>query len=196
MKRLLALAVLAVTLAGCAEEGANPAKLDLGDFTLGHNIVVAPDLQKGPTSRNATPEELTDAVKTALDKRLGRYEGDRLVHLGVNVSGYILARPGVPLVYTPKSAFVITVSAWDDREGKKFNEKPRQMTILENLGKAPIIGTGHTMTREEQIEHLAENTARAIEKWLAKNGACMTENPTEEVLAACWTDPERHSVDN
>jgi len=193
MTRIFALLATVLTLTACAQEGELPDKLDLGDFTLGHNIVIAPDLTKGPTSRNATPEELTEAVKAQLDKRLGRYEGERLVHLGVNIGAYVLARPGVPLVYTPKSAFILTVTAWDDRAGGKFHDKPKQIIALEQFGGTPILGSGHTKTREEQIEALSISAARQIEKWLAKNAECMSENPTEEALKNCWKDqvPQR-----
>lgn len=191
MTRLFALGLLFVALVGCAEKGDTPEKLDLGDFTLGHNIVVAPDLKKGPTSRNATPEELTEAVKAELDKRLGRYEGERLVHLGVNIGAYVLARPGLPLVYTPKSVLAMNVTAWDDRAGKKFHDKPKQVIVLENLGESFIVGSGLTQTREEQIDGLAKNTARAIEKWLAENGECMTEAPSDAALKNCWKEKEK-----
>lgn len=188
MPRLITALAALFLVTACAQEGETPDMLDLGDFTLGHNIVVAPDLTKGPTSRNATAEELTEAVKMQIDKRLGRYDGDRLVHLGVNIGAYMLARPGVPLVYTPKSAFVITVTAWDDRAEAKFHEKPKQIIALEQFGGTPILGSGLTKTREEQIEALSISAARQIEKWLAENAECMTENPSERALKNCWKD--------
>ena len=196
MTRLIALLALVATLAACAQEGDTPAKLDLGDFTLGHNIVVAPDLKKGPTSRDATEEELIEAVQTQLDKRLGRYEGDRLVHIGLNIGAYILARGGVPLVYTPKSVLGLTVTAWDDRAGGKFHEKPKQILAFEEFGGTPIVGSGYTATREEQIEALAISAARQIEKWLAENAECMTENPSEEALKTCWKDTPQPQKDD
>ncbi len=44
------------------------------------------------------------------------------------------------------------------------------------------------MTAEEQMANLSYNVAKAIEDWLHKNRACMTETPTAEELAACWKD--------
>ncbi|MFC3118966.1 hypothetical protein ACFOHS_15070 [Jhaorihella thermophila] len=92
LKRIALVAGLAF-LAGC---GAQPPiseepKLQLGDFSLGHNIVVAPKMQKGPVSREATKEEWIDALTNAFAERLGRYDGDKLYHLGVSVEGYMLA---------------------------------------------------------------------------------------------------------
>jgi hypothetical protein len=100
------------------------------------------------------------------------------------------------LVYTPKSAFVLTVTAWDDRAGTKFHEKEKQIIALENLGNAPIIGSGHVNTREEQIEALAKNSARLIEKWLAENAVCMTDSATADQLAACWKDKEKDEFED
>ena len=60
----------------------NPNDLDetpayLGNFHLGHNVVVAPNLVKGPASREATKEEWIDAVTKAMTDRFGRYDGTR-----------------------------------------------------------------------------------------------------------------------
>ena len=90
MKRWIALAALVGLVAACSQPEETAERLDLGDFVLGHNVVVAPDLQKGPTSRNAEPEELIAAVQGAVASRLGKYDGDRLVHLGINIGGYAL----------------------------------------------------------------------------------------------------------
>lgn len=186
MKRWIALAALVGLIAACSQPEETAERLDLGDFVLGHNVVVAPDLQKGPTSRNAEPEELIAAVQAAVDNRLGKYDGDRLVHLGINIGGYALGRRGIPLVYTPKSAFVVTVSVWDDRAGEKFTKEPKQILVFENFGDGAIIGTGYTRTREQQIATLAANTARKIEAYLAENAVCMTDEATEKELEACW----------
>lgn len=162
--------------------------LDLGDFVLGHNIVVAPDLVKGPLSREASAERWIDSVKTAIDARMGRYDGDRLVHLGVHISGYVLAQPGVPILLAPKSALGITVTAWDDRAGGKFNDDAKEIFVIETLTGASVLGSGLTMTAEEQMANLSYNVAKEIESWLAENQVCMRENPTSEELATCWRE--------
>ncbi|WP_299355922.1 hypothetical protein [uncultured Shimia sp.] len=162
--------------------------LDLGDFALGHNIVVAPNIQKGPLSRDASAERWIASVKSAIDARLGRYEGERLVHLGVNVGGYVLAQPGVPLLMSPKSVLGITVTAWDDRAGKKFNEEPKEIFVLESISGGTLVGTGYTLSAEDQMANLSHNVARVIEEWLHQNRVCMTDTATAEQLAACWKD--------
>lgn len=193
MLRIFALCLSLLTLTACAvpqKEVAEPQR-DLGDFVLGHNIVVAPDLTKGPLSREASKEQWIASVKNAIAARLGRYEGTRQVHLGVNVSGYVLAQPGVPILLAPKSALIITVTAWDDRAGGKFHEEPKMITVLETFTGASLVGSGLTMTAEEQMANLSYNVAKAIEDWLYENRACMTESPSAEELAACWQDKKK-----
>ncbi|GAA6165902.1 hypothetical protein NBRC116590_36060 [Pelagimonas sp. KU-00592-HH] len=190
MVRFLAVLLAALTLAACGapQDPVTSEKLDLGDFTLGHNIVVAPDLGKGPLSREASKEDWIASVKNAVETRLGRYEGTRQVHLGINVSGYVLAQTGIPILLAPKSALIITVTAWDDRAGGKFNDEAKEIIVLETLTGASIVGSGLTMTAEEQMANLSQNAAAAIEAWLHENRACLRDDPTAEELAACWQD--------
>lgn len=198
MRRILALFAALLTLTACAvpQKEVTDAPRDLGDFVLGHNIVVAPDLTKGPLSREASKEQWIASVKGAIDNRLGRYDGTRLVHLGVNVSGYVLAQPGVPILLAPKSALIITVTAWDDRAGGKFHDEAKTITVLETFTGASLVGSGLTMTAEEQMANLSYNVAKAIEDWLHQNRACMTETPTAAQLAACWKDKKTPTPGN
>lgn len=171
MRRLIALCLACFLVAGCqASDLANPPS-DLGQFRLGHNVVVAPNLTQGPLSRAATEDEWIAAVSSAVGARLGktRYQGAGLYHLGISVEGYVLAAPGVPLVLSPKSALILSVTVWDDAARAKLNPEPEQITVLESLSGETLIGSGLTKTREEQIENLSFNAALAIEKWLVRN---------------------------
>ena len=104
MFRLIPVLGLVLGLAACAngqrdlEKQADP----LGDFKLGHAAVVAPNIVKGPVSREASPEEWIDEVDAAIEERFRRYDGEKFYHLGISIEGYVLAQPGLPLVYTPK----------------------------------------------------------------------------------------------
>ena len=140
----------------------------LGNFSLGHNVVVAPNLTKGPVSREASKEEWIASMKDAIDERFGRYEGEKLYHLGISVEGYVLAQPGIPLVASPKSIVIINVTAWDDAAGSKLNEKIKQITVLESLGSGVIVGSGYTLSREEQLQNLSRNAAKEIQNWLVR----------------------------
>ena len=96
----------------------------MGDFRLSHNIVVAENMQQVPPSRNATPEEWQEIITSEIDRRFGDYEGERLYHIGINVDGYALAPPGIPIVLNPRSVLVLSVNVWDDALGEKLHEEP------------------------------------------------------------------------
>ena len=167
MRRILAVMSMLLTLAACAgRDGAEAPLQDLGEFRLGHNIVVASKMQKVPISREATQEEWVASLTNAFAERIGRYEGSQLYHLGVSVEGYALAPPGVPLVATPKSALVILVTVWDDAAGKKLNETPEQLVIFEDFGEGAVVGSGIVNTREEQLQNLSVNAAARLERFL------------------------------
>ena len=177
MFRLSAVARLVPGLAACAfllSACTNPDDFDepmpdLGDFSLGHNIVVAGKMKKVAISRDASEEEWVAAMTEAIDERFGRYAGDKLYHLGISVEGYILAPPGIPLVLSPKSGLIVNVTVWDDAAGGKINEEPRQFTVLESFSGETVVGSGLTQTREEQMTNLARNAAKQIENWLLEN---------------------------
>lgn len=169
MMRLVLGLMMVVLVAACSSiADLNDPPVPLGDFRLEHNIVVASEVQRSPVSRKATEEQLTEAVRAAVAQRFGRYEGASRYHFGISVEGYALAPPGIPLVLAPKSAMILNVTVWDDAAGKKLNEKPKQITVLETFGTAPIIGTGFTMTAEEQLTELSQNAAKAIERYLVR----------------------------
>lgn len=190
MFRIAILLSALCALVSCAVPTAevNDPQRDLGDFVLGHNIVVAPDIVKGPLSRDASAEQWKSAVKAAIDARLGRYNGERQVHLGVNVGGYVLAQPGVPLLVSPKSVLAISVTAWDDRAGVKFNEEPKEIIVLETISGGSLVGSGYTLSPEEQMANLSYNVAKQIEDWLHDNRVCLTDKATAAQLAKCWQD--------
>ncbi|SFO24629.1 hypothetical protein SAMN04487859_120107 [Roseovarius lutimaris] len=166
MTRLFALLGL-VLITACT----NPNDLDetpayLGNFSLGHNVVVAPNLTKGPASRAASKEEWIAAMTKAMTDRFSRYDGSKLYHLGVSVEGYVLAIPGVPLVASPKSALILNVTVWDDAAGKKLNENPHTVTVLESISGPVLLGSGLTQSKEKQMLNLSRNAAKQIQNWL------------------------------
>jgi len=170
MLRLFALLATLLTVTACTNANdLDRPRADLGNFRLGHNVVVAPNMVKGPVSREATKEEWIDALTTAIDERFSPYEGDKYYHFGVSVEGYVLAIPGIPLVASPKSALIINLTVWDDAAGKKLNEEPEQLTILESISGETLVGSGLTQSREQQIENLSKNAAKAIQNWLRRN---------------------------
>lgn len=169
MLRLFALLAMMTIVTACT----NPDDLDeapvyLGDFNLAHNVVVAPNLTRGPVSREATEEEWVEAMTSAIDERFGRYEGDRLYHLGISVEGYVLAIPGVPLVASPRSALILQVTVWDDARQEKLNPEPHQVTVVESMSPKTMLGSGLTQTKAQQMRNLSRNAAKLIQNWLVR----------------------------
>ena len=161
--------LIMVSLAACnVASDLQEAPAPLGDFRLGHNIVVAPKVAKGPLSRPATEEELTTAMKAAIAERFDRYDGEKLYHFGVSVEGYVLAAPGIPILFAPKSILIINVTVWDDAANAKLNAEPHQITVFESFGKGPVVGSGYTQTAEQQLENLSQNASKAIERYMVK----------------------------
>lgn len=169
MPRVLTLIATLFLLTACTNANdLHKPPVPLGNFKLGHNVVVAPNLTKGPASREASKEEWIDAMKSAIEERFGRYDGDRLYHLGISIEGYVLAIPGVPVVASPKSALIIHVTAWDDAAGRKLNDKPEQITIMETISPNTLFGSGLTQSKEVQMRNLTRNSAKLIQKWLVQ----------------------------
>lgn len=174
VKAGLAALSLAV-LAACGGQNQLPEeRVDLGNFRLGYNIVVAENAQVVQPSRKATAEEWEAVLKEQVDRRFGRYEGEKLYHLGVGVAGYALAVPGIPVVLAPKSALVITVNIYDDSQGEngrngRLTEEAKQITVLESLSGDTVVGSGLTKSREQQMENLAFNAVAQIERFLVEN---------------------------
>ncbi len=97
-------------------------QVDMGNFKLGHNIVVVSEPEIGPFSRTAEDEVWKEALTTAMATRFGAFDGDSFYHIGIKKDAYVLALPGVPIVFNPKSVLVVTVNVWDDLTGEKLND--------------------------------------------------------------------------
>ncbi len=177
---LMGLSLVALVACADAEQVTEATPLvDLGDFSLGHNIVIATDAQQAPFSRKATDDELETALTAAMEERLGRYEGEKLYHIGIKIDAYGLAAPGIPVVFTPKSVLVLAVNIWDDSQNVKLTEKPKVLTVFESLSGDTFIGSGITRTREEQLDILTRNAALKVERWLQENGQWFGVTPIE-----------------
>ncbi len=169
IRRTFAAFAATLLLAGCGE----PPEIDrdvepIGDFRLGYNIVVASDVQKGPTSRNATEDELADVVRAAMEDRVGRYNGDGLYHIGLRVEAYALGRAGVPLVYAPRSIFILAMNIWDDATQEKLNEEPIKITAFDGVA-GLMVGGGIVRDRELQMRGLAWSAALEVERVLKEH---------------------------
>jgi hypothetical protein len=169
MIRICAVILSVLFLAACnGASDLDEAPVPLGDFNLVHNIAVAPKAVKGPLSREVSKEQLTKALTDAVAERFDRYDGDRNYHFGMSVEGYVLAQPGIPLVFAPKSILIVNLTVWDDAKNKKLTPEPHQITVLESFDQGPVVGSGYTKSAEEQLKNLSQNAAKSIENYLVK----------------------------
>lgn len=163
----------AVALAACANRPDLTQAVDpIGDFRLGHNVVVARDNTMGPMSREATDAELEEALTAALEERLRRYDGDGLYHVGVRIEAYVLAQPGIPLVLAPRSVFLLALNIWDNETREQLNDEPIRITAFEGVNTGvPLMPSGLVKSKEQQLENLAVSAAQQIEELLRENEA-------------------------
>lgn len=163
--------MLALTACGGIRDDLEQTPEPIGNFLLGHNVAVANEPVRGPFSRRAEDEDWKAAMTSAVADRFNntRYFGESYYHIGVAVEGYVLAYPGVPLVYSPRSVLIFTVNFFDDSTGEKLHDEPIQLTVFEPCCSVPFLGTGYTRSAAEQMEGLSFNAARAIERKMRQN---------------------------
>lgn len=165
----LTLGGLAV-LAGCATPDPLTEDLpDMGDFEMALAIVVTKNAKRIPPSRATTPEKLETTMKAELERRFGRYAGGRRYILAVNIDGYSLAPPGIPIVLTPKSLLVVSANLWTADPQAKI-AGPEQITTFEGA-ETLLLGSGYVKDADEQLTTLARNMSRKIQTWLLRNPA-------------------------
>jgi len=172
MIRSVLIFVACIGLMSCAtpNEDLTKAPKPLGEFRLGHNIAIADNVTLGPFSRQLSETKLEASVQNAVAKRLRRYDGDGLYHLGIVVGGLVLAQPGIPVVYAPQSVMIVDVTVFDNSTQEKLNAKPKRITSGEGLRNAvPFLGSGYVRSADEQLANLSESVALGIERWLKDN---------------------------
>lgn len=167
-------------LAACAAETDDMSQPPepLGQFRLGHNIAIADNVTKGPFSRAFTEAELEASLQNAVAKRLRRYDGDGLYHLGIVIGGIVLAQPGIPIVYAPQSVMIIDVTVYDNSTRKKLNDEPFRIFAGEGLkNSVPFLGSGLVRPADVQLENLSVSAALQIENWLRDNPEWFAQRP-------------------
>lgn len=168
--RLTILGAILAFLAACSlPADVEAPTVDMGNFRLGHNIVVVDNPEVGPFSRKMEDSELQAGVTQAIADRFGGYEGDKFYHIGIKMDLYVLALPGVPVLFTPKSVFVLTVNMWDDSTGQKVNAEEKVFTVFEGLSGDTLVGSGLTRGKAKQLTVLSDNAAKMIQDWILEN---------------------------
>ncbi|WP_300033782.1 hypothetical protein [uncultured Roseobacter sp.] len=162
----------ALALSACVNSAdLNDPAVPLGDFSLGHNVVVAPKVAKGPASREVPKDELTASIQAAMAERFDRYDGPKDYHFGLSVEAYVLAKPGIPVLLSPKSAMIVQLTVWDDALGAKLNTEPAQITVLEELSGQNVFGSGLLKTGDQQLQEMSRSVAKAVENYLVAQNA-------------------------
>ena len=168
MLRILTLITGLALMGACTQTQVYEEPEALGEFKLRVNYAFAEKAVQGPVSRDATPDEWTAAIQNAVDIRLGRYEGAQEYDIGISLEGYMLAPPGIPVIYNPKSTAIVLVNVYDVNK-KEFLAKGKQFQVLEDTtGGSALKGSGHERTRDEQMSGLALKVADRVEEWLAE----------------------------
>lgn len=166
MRAILSVVMALGLLAACQSNDLKQPPVPLGDFALGVNVAVTNGVQKSPISRTATDDQLKAAMEKAIAARFDRYSGDRLFNIGVAIDGYALSPPGIPILFSPPSVMIVTVSVFEDAKRLKLNPGGERMTIVEKSSPQTFIGSGLTQTKERQLEILSYNVAKRIEAYL------------------------------
>lgn len=189
MRAILAALSVATVLSACAV--ADPDKeeqVPLGDFKLDLNVAVTDEARKMGVTREATPEEWEAVLEAAIDKRFRRYDGEKLYHLSYSLDGYILATKGGRLALAPRSALSMTVHVWDSETKTQLKDRSKQILVLEQLDGETFIGSGLFNSKEQQMENLAAQFAKAVERWLVSNGDLFGQDVDDEAKAAAEKD--------
>ncbi len=156
-------------LAACETNDLKKPPVPLGDFVMGLNIAIADTAQVPGISRNVTADEWETAMKAAMADRFGRYEGSRIYNFGINIDGYVLAPPGVPVIASPRSALIITVHVFEDATQTELNPGGKRLTMVEGVSPESFIGSGLTQTKDQQLARMAYRGALAVQKYLLEN---------------------------
>ncbi|MEM9798511.1 MAG: hypothetical protein AAF919_18620 [Pseudomonadota bacterium] len=159
----------ALTLAGCATpDPLDSALPDMGSFRLGYNIAVTKNAKKIPPSRDATGEEWETALTDEIGRRFGGYDGAKEFHIALNLDGYSLAPPGIPIVLSPKSVLIVSANVWSAELGRKLHEKPEQITTFEGADTL-LLGSGLIKDKAAQMQTLSRNMAAEVQTWMLTN---------------------------
>lgn len=139
----------------------------MGDFELAFTVVVSENAKKVPPSRNAPPEMLKRVMTAEVERRFGRYQGGTGYVIALNIDGYSLAPPGIPVVLSPKSILVVSANLWRADPQEKL-AGPEQITTFEGANTF-LLGSGFTKDAEEQLRTLSRNMAKKVQSWLLRN---------------------------
>lgn len=182
--RPAALLMAVAVMVGCTSElPPDVSQSDLGEFRLDRLVVIVDGPEQMPFSRQIGDEALEVALTEAVDERLRRFDGDQLYSVGINLQGYSLAAPGIPVLAAPRSLLAMSVNVYDDRP-VRLNRSPKRLVVTEDAGGDTVVGSGFTQSAEEQLAELVDNAAIEIERWLRQNPQWFAPKPPDNASPA------------
>ncbi len=189
MSRLFICLAFMIALSACSvpDPEVDP-QIELGDFQLKDNVAVTKNARKLGVSRDATAQEWEESLEAAVDARFRRYAGATPYTISYSLDGYILATKAGRLALAPRSAMSMTVHIWQTDPLVRLKDRSKQLLIFEGLDGETVIGSGLFRTKEEQMENLSAQFAKAVERWLRANSDLFGVDVSEEALAAAAQD--------
>lgn len=188
IRNLIAVFCLMAVAACAVPDPESDPSVDLGNFRLLDNFAVTTQARKMGVTREASAEAWETVLEKAVTKRFSQYQGDTPYIISYSLDGYILATKGGRLALAPRSAMSMTVHIWQTSPQKRLEERSKQLLIFENLDGETVIGSGLFRTKEEQMENLGAQFAKALERWLVANGDLFGVGVTAQAREAAKRD--------
>lgn len=188
IRNLIAVFCLMAVAACSVPDPESDPSVDLGNFRLLDNFAVTTQARKMGVTREASAEAWETVLEKAVTKRFSQYQGDTPYIISYSLDGYILATKGGRLALAPRSAMSMTVHIWQTSPQKRLEERSKQLLIFENLDGETVIGSGLFRTKEEQMENLGAQFAKALERWLVANGDLFGVGVTAQAREAAKRD--------
>lgn len=170
--RLAAVLLTCFALFGCTTAlHPDVENAPIGDFSLTRLSVRVNDPVVGGLSRKLEDDVLNAALTQSMQSRFGRFDGGGIYLLSVELAGYVLAQPGIPVLLAPRSLLGLNVNAYvlDNGDWRRLNEETYRLVTFEDAGGDTVVGSGYTQSAEEQLAEISDNAAIEIEKWLREN---------------------------
>jgi ATP-dependent protease ClpP protease subunit len=101
----------------------------LGNFRLGHNVVVVDNVvMRTEESLDWNAADIEDLFSARISERFGHHAGSRIYHTGIAVDGIICNPDGRNI-----AAIALSVNIWDDVLGRKIHDRPYAVRMQEPL---------------------------------------------------------------
>ena len=158
-------------LGGDATRGQGDSYPLLGNFRLGHNIVVSEsaEMRLGQAS-DLTSSDVERLLTEGIAERFGYLSGSRLYHLGIAIDGVVCNPDGRNV-----AGVALSFNIWDDDLGQKIHDAPYAIRMQEPLHDLSI--PYHRATCLERVIDSIESSIDLIEIILLMNPSILNVSP-------------------